>query len=203
MGVTMRDVAKAAGTSVASVSAALHGTRGETIRVGEVTRQRIRVIAEQLGYETNPIAKSLATGRTKVLGLMLPYADAFLDENPFCNQVMHGVMGEAVKRHYNLMMYTAVERLAESQSPLAIDSRVDGVVVVMPPADGPLLTRCERRGIPFVSVLLEPTPSRWCVNADDYTGGRLATEHLVRLGHRHIAFHAALFHRRERAVSQR
>lgn len=182
----MRDVAKAAGTSVASVSATLHGTRGETIRVSQGTRERIRNIADQLGYVANPIAKSLATGKTKVLGLMLPYADAFLDQNPFCNGVMHGVMAMAVRRHYNLMMYTAVGGSLDDHAARLVDSRVDGLILVMPPAESNLIRHCERVGLPFVSILLPATPGRACVNADDELGGRLAARHLVELGHRRI-----------------
>jgi len=182
----MRDVAKAAGTSVASVSATLHGTRGETIRVSQATRERIRAIADQLGYVANPIAKSLATGRTKVLGLMLPYADAFLDQNPFCNQVMHGVMSMAVRRHYNVMMYTAVAGILNDQAARLVDSRVDGLILVMPPSESNLTRQCERIGLPYVSVLQPPVPGRACVNADDELGGRLAARHLLELGHRHF-----------------
>ena len=107
MAVTIRDVAKLSGTSVTAVSATLNGSTGGTIRVGESTRERIYAAAAQLGYVSNPIAKSLASGKTKVIGLMLPYADAFVDHNPFCNQVMSGIMREVVHRHYNLMLYTA------------------------------------------------------------------------------------------------
>src|SRR5450432_1720236 len=107
MAITIRDVAKLAGTSVSAVSAALNGTTGSTIRLSEATRERIYAAAAQLGYVSNPIAKSLATGKTKVIGLMLPYADAFVDQNPFCAQVMNGIMREVVHRHYNLMLYTA------------------------------------------------------------------------------------------------
>jgi LacI family transcriptional regulator len=187
MRVTLRDVAKAAGTSVASVSATLHGSRGETIRVGEATRVRIRAIAEQLGYVADPIAKSLATGKTRSLGLILPYAEAFLDQNPFCNEVMHGVMKEAVYRRYNLTLYTAVSELQEAASVGLLDRRVDGLLLVMPPDPCYTIERCDRLGIPYVSVLRRPVEGAWCVNSDDYEGGRIAARHLLSLGHRLVA----------------
>lgn len=187
MRVTLRDVAKAAETSVASASATLHGTRGETIRVSEGTRARIRAVAAQLGYVANPIAKSLATGKTRSLGLVLPYADAFLDQNPFCSQVMHGVMREVVRRHYNLMLHTATGGIRDGEAVLSIDSRVDGLLVVMPPSASPAVQRCEQRGIPYMAVLCKPEDALWSVNSDDETGGRLAAEHLIGLGHRRIA----------------
>ncbi|HWD37339.1 MAG TPA: LacI family DNA-binding transcriptional regulator [Fimbriimonas sp.] len=187
MGVTLKDVAKEAGTSVASVSATLHGTRGETIRVGQATRDRIKKAALSLGYVANPIAKSLATGKSRTLGLMLPYVDAFRDENPFCAQVMHGVLEEVVNRHYNLMLYTAASDAPDAQTPLLVDSRVDGIVLVMPEENSAIAAHCDRQGIPYVSVLQRPGPGRWCVNADDYRGGRLAARRLWNLGHRRVA----------------
>lgn len=187
MAVTIRDVANKAGTSVTAVSATLNGATGGTIRVSLGTRERIMRAAADLGYVSNPIARSLATGRTKVLGLMLPYSDAFVDQNPFCNEVMTGIMRAAVHRHYNLMLYTATSCSQRDRTAMLVNSRIEGLLLVMPPEDSPVFFRCKRRGIPFVSILQNPTADFWTVNADDYTGGRLAAEHLISLGHRRIA----------------
>ncbi|MCS6830084.1 MAG: LacI family transcriptional regulator, partial [bacterium] len=91
MAVTIRDVARLAGTSVSAVSAVLNNTAGQRIRVSEATRQRILEAAKQLGYAPNPLARSLVTGRTGVLGLVFPYSRAFIDRNPFSDQIMSGV----------------------------------------------------------------------------------------------------------------
>jgi len=186
MSVTIRDVAKLAGTSISAVSVALNGKVNSTIRISPATRDKIYAAAAQLGYVSNPVARSLATGRTKVVGLMLPYADAFFDQNPFCSQVMLGVMGEVVHSHYNLMLYTATEGIAPYQTAMLIDARIEGLVLVMPPDNGSVFSKCQRRGIPYVSVLHNPEPGDWCVNSDDYMGGRLAAEHLIKLGHKKV-----------------
>src|SRR5476651_2737803 len=187
MATTIRDVAKLAGTSVTAVSATLNGSTGGTIRVGQATRERIYAAAAQTGYVSNPIAKSLATGKTKVLGLMLPYADAFVDQNPFCNQVMSGIMREVVHRHYNLMLYTATSGVNRDRAAMLVDSRIEGLLLVMPPDDSSVFQKCKKRGIPCVSILQSPGPDAWTVNSDDYTGGRIAAQHLISLGHRRIA----------------
>lgn len=187
MSVTIRDVAKLAGASVTAVSATLNGTRNGTIRVGQATKDRIYAAAAQLGYVSNPIAKSLATGKTKVLGLMLPYADAFVDQNPFCAQVMSGIMREVVHRHYNLMLYTATSGVPLDQAAMLVDSRIEGLLLVMPPAESSIVLKCRKRGIPYVSILQQPASGEWTVNSDDYLGGRLAAHHLLSLGHRRIA----------------
>jgi LacI family transcriptional regulator len=186
--VTIRDVAKLAGTSVAAVSATLNGSKSSTIRVGAATRERIIAAAAQIGYTSNPIAKSLATGRTKVLGLMLPYANAFVDDNPFCRQVIDGIMTEAVNQHYNLMMYTATSGMGTSaHAAHLVDSRIEGLIMVMPAADSEVFQKCEKRHIPYVSVLRDPVPGQFSVNADEFTGGYIAGQHLISLGHTRIA----------------
>ncbi len=187
MAVTIKDVARVAGTSVAAVSVTLNGSQSKTIRVGEETRRRIFAAAAQLGYVSNPIAKSLATGKTGAIGLVLPYADAFIDQNPFCNEVMSGILHEAVVRQYNIMLFTATNGIALDQVAMHLDSRVEGLLLVMPPAESALYLKCERRKIPCVSILREPEPEVWTVNANDFEGGRLAAKHLAKLGHKRVA----------------
>lgn len=187
MAVTIRDVAKLAGTSATAVSATLSGSTNTNIRVGKDTRDRIYAAAAQLGYSPSEIAKSLATGKTKVIGLVLPYADAFVDQNPFASEVMSGIMHEVVDRQYNLMMFTATAGMSYNQIAMLIDSRVEGVLLVMPPDDGAIHLKCERRRIPYVSILRRPHDGSWTVNSDDFAGGVLAAKHLYELGHRKVA----------------
>jgi len=186
MRITIRAVAEKANTSVAAVSATLSGRSG-TIRVGEATRERIFQAAAELGYIPNPIAKSLATGRTRTLGLMLPYADAFVVQDPFCGQVLSGIMREAVDEHYNVMLYTATSGSAGEEAARQVDRRVDGVLLVMPAPDSQVFAKCEKQHIPYVSVLRVDANDPWTVNSDDFDGGFQATRHLIELGHRRIA----------------
>lgn len=187
MAVTLKDVARLAGTSTAAASAALNGRGNSTTRVSVPTRERIYAAAAQLGYVSNPIAKSLATGRSGALGLMLPYQDAFVDQNPFCSGVLVGIMREVLSHHYNLMLYTATSGMPVDSAASMIDSRVDGVLLVIPPDGSSVFDRCEARGIPYVSVLSTPRAGRYTINCDDLHGGYLATRHLIDLGHRRIA----------------
>jgi len=186
LAITLKDVAKLAGTSMAAASTTLSGTSGKSTRVSRETRERIHAAAAQLGYVSNPIAKSLATGKTGVLGLMLPYEDAFIDQNPFCTTLISGIIHEAFGRGFNIMLYGATSGMSTNQAAMLVDSRVDGVLVVMPSEDTPIFLKCERQHIPHVSVLRNPQPGALTVNADDLAGGRLATEHLISLGHRRI-----------------
>jgi LacI family transcriptional regulator len=189
---TLRDVARQAGTSTATASAVLNGGGRDAIRVSEATRGRIRAAASALGYKPNRVARSLVTGRTGVLGLVFPYAGAFIDRNPFCSQVMAGVLEEVVCEQYNLMLHTAAGK--DTESPFADgtlpDARADGLLVVIPRPNDPVLTRCRSENFPCVALVYESGPGEedlLTVNADEFAGGRLAAEHLLTLGHRRIA----------------
>lgn len=189
MAATIRDVAKLAGTSVSAVSAVLNDGGRHNIRVSTATRERIRAAAAQLGYSPNPLAKGLVTGKTGVLGLVFPYSRAFTDRNPFCTEIMSGVFEGVVSRGYNLMLHTAIgEDWNHADQNALLDPRVDGLILVLPPAQSPVVARCERRGFPCVSIVCEPcSPESYAINADDFGGGRMATEHLLSRGHRRIA----------------
>jgi DNA-binding LacI/PurR family transcriptional regulator len=186
MAITIRDVAQLAGASVAAVSSTLNGSRSQTIRVSQETRERIFNAAAQLGYVSNPIAKSLATGKTGVVGLMLPYAQAFVDQNPFCMTVMQGFMNKAIEHRLNVMLYTASNDGSGADAATMVDLRVDGLVLVMPEEDSPLISKLEKGNVAYVSVLRKPKLGAWTVNSDDYGGARLATKHLIDLGHRNL-----------------
>jgi DNA-binding LacI/PurR family transcriptional regulator len=189
MAVTIRDVAKRSATSVASVSYVLSGRTGGSIRVGEGARERILAAAQELGFSPNPIARSLATGRTRSLGLVFPYADAFIDQNPFCVHVMNGVLKAVIEENYNVMLFTA--RMSDHEGVVhALDGlhRVDGILLVCPDLNGPVVEACQTRKIPGVAVVSPMIPGFHTVNADDETGGYIGTKHLLDLGHRRIGF---------------
>lgn len=189
MPITIRDVANLAGTSVAAVSAVISENRNHNIRIGHKTRTRILEAAEQLGYKPNPLAKSLVTGKTGVLGLVFPYAQAFTDGNPFSTGIMSGVFEEVIRARYNIMLHTAVGNdWMRADENIQMDPRVDGLLLVIPPLHGGLLERCHRTGFPYVAmVAMTDDPDIFVVNADELAGGRIATEHLVQIGHRRIA----------------
>lgn len=186
LAVTIRDVAALAGTSIAAVSSALSGKGSGNIRVSAETRRRIIEAAEQLGYVPNETARSLATGRTGVLGLVLPYSGAFTDQNPFCTHVMRGVFHAAVDKKLNLMLYTAFQE-GQAVDPTQISNRVDGMVIVLPPRDSILVRHCRTNGVPAVAVVAHPGGGVAVVNSDDFRGGYLGTKHLLDIGHRRIA----------------
>lgn len=193
--ITIRDVAKAAGTSVSAVSAVLNANRQHNIRVSAATRERILAAASALDYTPNLVARSLVTRKTGVLGLVFPYSTAFTENNPFFTQVMSGVFEEVIRAKYNVMLHTAIgdDWDAEDENMLP-DPRMDGLILVLPPPNSRIMERCRRRKVPFVSLVCNPpAPDVCAINADEFTGGRLATQHLIEMGHRRIAHFAGNF----------
>jgi len=189
MPATIRDVAKLAGTSVSAVSAVLNGRKRHNIRVGEETRKRIHTAAAQLRYVPNPLAQSLVTRKTGVLGLVFPFSSAFTDRNPFCSDVMTGIFAAMVRAKYDILLHTAIgEDWNEADEFALLDPRVDGLILVLPTPGSAILARCHREGFPCVALVHKPqSEDIYAVNADDLMGGRIATEHLIGLGHRRIA----------------
>lgn len=187
MSATMSDIAAKAGTSVAAVSVTLNGAKSKTLKVSAETRDRILRAAAELGYRRNPHAGALATGRSQVLGLMLPYAWAYADHDPFYSLVTTGVTACAARRGYNVMLYSAAAEAEGKRAAGLIDRLAAGLIFVSPPAGTPLYEECRRQRIPYVTILADPSSGELTVNSDDYRGGRIATQHLVGLGHRRIA----------------
>jgi LacI family transcriptional regulator len=187
MGVTMSDIAERAGTSIAAVSVTLNGARSTTLKVSEETRERIVRAAEELGYRRNPIARALATGRSRVIGLMLPHAFAYAVHDPFYSLVTTGVTAAASRHGYNVMLYSAAAEDEGDRAVRAIDRLVAGIVFVSPPAGTPLFRECQSQGIPYATILAGAETGPLTIDSDDYEGGLLATRHLIGLGHRRIA----------------
>ncbi len=181
-GATIYHVAKVAGVSTATVSRALNGTAV----VAEPTRRRILQAVRDLGYGPNSIARSLKTGTTKTIGLILPDIT-----NPFFPELVKGVQLLADERTYALLLSQTggAPDVEERYLDLLVQGRaVDGILLVGMTLRGARLARFGALGIPSVSLDRNVNlPGMALVHLDNRTGGRHATEHLLSLGHRVIA----------------
>lgn len=189
MPVTIRDVAERAGTSTSAVSVVLRGSKKSTIRVSEDTRARILRAAEELGYTGNALARALATGRTGIVSVLIPYWATFVEQSPFTLQLMSGVMEEATREGLQLLLLTtAGDDWQRSDPSLLMDSRADGVLAVAPRPGSALIDRCRDEGYRCLAVSYQPEDEQTLVvNGDDFRGACIAVRHLVSLGHRRIA----------------
>ena len=187
--VTLKQVAERAGVSPAAASAALTGRRGTT-RVSAETAEMIQKAAMELGYQPNALARGLATRQTGVLSLAMPDGAAFWDCNPFNQAIIHGAAEAAARLHYNLMLKTRLNHAwQEWEAASLMDARANGVIIVAPAVDQPILTAVAAAGYPAVAAVCDPENCPvTCVNGADTEGARAAVTHLIRLGHRRIGY---------------
>jgi LacI family transcriptional regulator len=178
---TIYDVARLAGVSTATVSRALN----DTGQIAPATRQAIAAAVEQLGYSPNTIARSLVTNSTQTIALLLPDIT-----NPFYAALVSGIQHSALARDHTMLLCTTEgdpER-EEQYLNLLQAKRVDGALVdgLVLPSDR--IARFVRDGFPIVCLDRDiDSSSIPLVQVDNRLGGRLATEHLLSLGHVRIA----------------
>ena len=173
---TLKEVAKAAGVSLASASYAINGAGS----VGEATREHILKVAAQLGYRPNQSAKAMKTGRTGAIGLIVPDLT-----NPFFPSLAQVVIQAARTAGYSVFL-TDTEGSPEAEQQavgLMVDHGVDGVIWFPIADDSPVGRLIE--GVPTV-VLDRNLPAYDVIQADYADGGRLAAEHLIAAGHTNI-----------------
>ena len=180
MTVTIRDVATDTGVSVATVSRALSGNGA----VGPATRERIAEAAARLGYQPNDLARSLHGGATGTIAVLVPDIT-----NPFLPELVAGIQAVANERENLLLLCQTGEDPATAGRELRHlrRKRVDGVVLVGGLSPDETLGSAVG-GLPVVTVDRDAGwPAAGRSGPTTVAGGRVATEHLVELGHERVA----------------
>ncbi|MFF1574311.1 LacI family DNA-binding transcriptional regulator [Leifsonia sp. NPDC058292] len=175
---TISDVARAAGVSVPTVSKVVNGRYG----VAPATSKRVLEVVEALGYETSLVASSLRRQRTNVIGILVAEFESFSVE------LLKGASSAAAKAGYELLAYSG---LVAGSSPVGWERRslsrlagtlIDGAIIVTPTVLIPTTS------IPVVAI--DPHTGQGgpsTIDSDNLGGARIATQHLIDLGHRRIA----------------
>lgn len=180
--VTIRDVAKHAGVSTATVSRVLN----DEPRVTPAYRQAVLDAVAELGYRRDRIARSLRARQSQILGLII--SDI---QNPFFTSVLRGVEDIAYERDYTVLLCNSDENPLKERLYLdiMISERVAGVIVTPARETNNYSQVVVKAGIPVVAVdrrMLDLKVDT--VVVDSTEGAYRAVEHLLRLGHRRIAF---------------
>ena len=178
--VTIRDVAARAGVSVATVSKVINSRYG----VAAETHARVQAVIDELGYEASLVAQSLRNHRTNVIGILIA------DLEPFSTELLKGAADAIRGSDYELVIYSAggpaPDRVGWERRYLSrlSGTLIDGAVLVTPTVVD------VNYGAPVVAI--DPAagppgqPGLPTVDSDGLRGAELATEHLIRLGHRRI-----------------
>jgi LacI family transcriptional regulator len=177
---TIKDVAREANVSVASVSRVLNGHGNVT----EETRGRILAAADRLHYIPNVGARSLITRRTDTIGVLLP--DMY---GEFFSEIVRGIDLAARARGLHLLVSGSHGDAAETAVAIrAMSGRVDGLLVMSPYADAAFLAENLPSGLPAV-LMNTPSASRKhsSLAVDNYGGSCAMVRHLVERGHQRIA----------------
>lgn len=171
--VTLREIADAAGVSIATVSYVLNG-RGA---ISPDTKQRIQRVVKKLGYRQNQAARAMKTGRTKIIGLVFPNI-----ENPFFASLARSILDEAQASGYQTFLVDTEGSHDRERDVAAglLQHGVDGIVW-FPVDDRDTLARV---GVDVPVVVLDrELPDQDLVQAEYYAGGRATAEYLTALGH--------------------
>ena len=177
---TIRDVAREAGVSIATVSRVFN----KSTLVSEETAKRVMQVADRFDYWPNSAAQSLTTNRSNTLGVLLP--DLF---GEFYSEVIRGIDSLARRASYQVMLSSShadnEEILTAARSMLG---RIDGLLMMAPEDASADTVNQIRKRIPL--VLLNPaadSAENCSVSTDNFSGAREAVNHLLKLGHRRIA----------------
>ncbi|MEI5638853.1 MULTISPECIES: LacI family DNA-binding transcriptional regulator [unclassified Pseudoalteromonas] len=182
--VTINSVAEYAGVSKKTVSRVLNNEPN----VSAATREKVLKVFEELNYKPNPIARGLAQNRSFIIGCLY--------DNPsksYITRVQSGALEACQQHSYNLLIHPCELRgqaLIDNVDQLLTTSRLDGLVLTPPFSDSQeLIAFLKQRKVPYARVAsaIEDDESI-SVRSNDEQGAFELTEHLIKLGHRDIAF---------------
>lgn len=197
--ITIRELAQAAGVSVATASKALN----DTGRLAEETRARVKRIAAEVGFRPNALARGLLSRRSFTIGLLTN--DTY---GRFTLPVMAGI-SQALADHAISVFLCAVEddpAVAETHVAAMLDKQVDGIIASGKRVDRRLPVDLARLAVPVVYAFCEGTPDAVTLRSDDAQGAALAVGHLRALGRpriAHVTGPETFFSVRERAEAFR
>ncbi|HEY2674151.1 MAG TPA: LacI family DNA-binding transcriptional regulator [Rugosimonospora sp.] len=180
---TLRDVAQLAGVHPATASRALNPQTRPLVNAD--TARKVLRAADSIGYQPNPIARSLKTARTATIGVVIPDLT-----NPLFPPIVRGIEDVLTPAGYNSWIVNTDNdpQREETQVESLRSRQVEGLIIATARRDHPLLVRLHRQSVKMVLVNRRVEGLELpAVTADDDLGVGMAVAHLARLGHRRIA----------------
>ena len=180
---TLKEVSRLAGVHPSTISRVLRND--PRLRIAEETRRRILAAIDAVNYHPNRIARSLRSQHTNILALMVPDI-----ANPFFAVILRGVEDAAGAEGFSVIICNTDERDEKVLPYLQVvrGRLIDGMLIATARREDPTVAQLYREGYAVVLVnRLCDEPAVPAVSTDEQLGTRLAVEHLIRLGHRHIA----------------
>jgi|SRR5699024_424262 len=181
MKITIYDVAKKAGVSIATVSKVINNTGN----IGEETRQKVNDVIKELEYVPNLMASALTGKRTQTIGLLIPDIS-----NPFFSAMARYIEDSAHEKGMSVIMCSIDDSSEKEQKYIELLQRkqIDGLIVASLFYNENLLKDLIKKGIPVIMLAYDDsTFDVSIVSVDDFKGGYEAASHLFSKGHRKIA----------------
>lgn len=178
---TMKQVAEKAGVSTSTVSHVINNTRVVSTDV----RDRVLAIIAETRYIPSAVARSLKNDKTHTIGMMVPN-----NSNPYFAELIQGIEDAAFRRSYNVILCNAYDDSKKQATYLRVllEKRIDGLILVASGADDELAQRLRTLSVPMVLVDREVAGVEAdFIESNHETGGYLATDYLIGLGHTEIA----------------
>jgi LacI family repressor for deo operon, udp, cdd, tsx, nupC, and nupG len=182
--VSIKDIAKAAEVSHSTVSRAL----SDSALVNPETKARIQRLAQEMGYSPDAQARSLVMGRTQAIGVVVTTLT-----DPFIAEVVEAIESTAVDHGYTVIL--ASSKAEPDREIAAVEvlrsKRVDGVIVTSSRVGALYQNLLDQLGVPVVLLNSHSTqsgPYTFSIAVNNRHGAHLATDHLIQLGHRRIAY---------------
>jgi DNA-binding LacI/PurR family transcriptional regulator len=182
MPATIKDIAKRAGVSHSTVSRALRGNP----LISDETTERIRLIAQEMGYHPSAAARSLKTNQTGALGVIVRNID-----DPFFSEILQGIEDVAQSEGYSLFISSSQNKTDRERLIVKAmrEHRVDGVIICSTVFSASQSRELVEHSVPIVVVNNQAAEDyRYAIHHDDLDGSRQITRHLIELGHRRIAY---------------
>lgn len=180
MNATIRDVARKAGVSIATVSRVFNNAGP----VDEETRRRVKEVAKELRYTPNAVGRSLSTKRTDAIGLLLPDL-----HGEFFSEVIRGTDQTAQQHRYHLLVSSSHNNRDQIAAALQVmRGRVDGLIIMSPHIDAHTLHANLPRSLPVVLLNCYVSEDAFdSLNIDNFGGSSQMARHLLQHGYRRIA----------------
>jgi DNA-binding LacI/PurR family transcriptional regulator len=183
----IQELAQIAGVSAATVSRSLTGTG----KIAPATRERIRKLADELGFRPSIMARNLRTGRTGTIGVIVPLGHEKTQHisDPFFMTLLAHIADQLADRGYDLLLSRVVPHDPEWLSRQIDSGRVDGMIIIGQSNQSDVINSVARYYKPLVVWGAElPGQLYSSVGSDNRLGGRIATDHLLSLGCSKLAF---------------
>ncbi|GAA0300182.1 DNA-binding LacI/PurR family transcriptional regulator [Gracilibacillus halotolerans] len=188
MSITIKDVAKRAGVAPSTVSRVI----ADNPRISMETKKRVRKAMKDLGYHPNINARNLAVRSSQSIGVIMPSSADVALQNPFFPEVLRGIGSHLHEVEYSLYVSTGgnEETTFEEVQRMVNGNRVDGIILLYSRMNDPVQEFLMEKKFPFVIVgkPFENESEITYVDNNNVQASKDLTNHLIELGHQHIAF---------------